>query len=165
MNIFFLDYDPIRCAQYHVDKHVIKLPLETAQLLCTCLHLNNISSPYKPTHVNHGTAKWVRECRENFEWTIDIGLALSQEYTFRYGKTHACHHIIKYCQEHAPALKKNGKPTKPYYAFQTYLDQCFNEDPVLAYRNYYNVAKQHLFNWKNRPTPDWILDNVQKITA
>ena len=35
MNIFFLDTDVKKCAEYHVDKHVVKMILETCQLLYT----------------------------------------------------------------------------------------------------------------------------------
>ena len=49
MNIFFLDYDVVKCAKYHCDKHVVKMILETAQLLCGAHHVTNskLDIPYK----------------------------------------------------------------------------------------------------------------------
>jgi len=39
MNIFFLDWDVKKCAEYHCDKHIVKMILETAQLLCGVHHM------------------------------------------------------------------------------------------------------------------------------
>jgi hypothetical protein len=35
MNIFALNEDPIISAKQHFDKHVVKMPTELAQMLCT----------------------------------------------------------------------------------------------------------------------------------
>lgn len=68
MNIFILDTNPKIAAQYHVDKHVVKMILETAQLLCSAHWLNGSEAPYKLTHKNHPCAIWTRECVENYNW-------------------------------------------------------------------------------------------------
>jgi len=47
MNIFFLDFDVKKCAEYHCDKHVVKMILETAQLLCSAHHVTGGTAPYK----------------------------------------------------------------------------------------------------------------------
>lgn len=66
MNIFYLDENPNLCAQYHCDRHVIKMILESAQLLCTALNVvaGQQVTPYKSTHVNHPCSIWVRELRK-----------------------------------------------------------------------------------------------------
>ena len=89
MNIFFLDIDPEICAKYHVDKHVVKMIIELAQLLCTAHHIigsdnEDFKIPYKKTHVNHPSAIWVRQGLYNYVWTVNLGLELCKEYTKRF---------------------------------------------------------------------------------
>src|ERR1700756_168681 len=98
MNIFALDLSPVKSAEYACDKHVVKMIIETAQLLSTAIHIqvprNENYLLYKTTHVHHPCSKWTRESRENFEWLVDYGIALSKEYTVRYGKYHKCEPTI-----------------------------------------------------------------------
>ena len=42
MNLFYLDSDHDTCAEYHVDKHVNKMQLEAAQLICTNLWIDDL---------------------------------------------------------------------------------------------------------------------------
>ena len=42
MNLFYLDEDLDKCAEYHVDKHIVKMPLEAAQLLCTAVWIDHL---------------------------------------------------------------------------------------------------------------------------
>ena len=62
MNIFYLSNDPVQAAAYQYNKHVVKMILETAQLLCTAHHelQSAVDVPYKPTHRTHPSAIWVR---------------------------------------------------------------------------------------------------------
>ena len=94
MNIFYLDKDTKTCAEMHVDKHVVKMVLESAQMLSTAWR--EYSSEYadehelyKKAHLNHPCSIWVRLARENYQWLYDHFIALCEEYTHRYGKTHA----------------------------------------------------------------------------
>lgn len=85
MQVFVLDKDPVLAARYHCDKHVVKMIVETCQLLCTAHHLHGSEQPpYRKTHVNHPCAIWARESRANYDWLIQLGFALSDEYTLRY---------------------------------------------------------------------------------
>ena len=73
MNIFVLDDDPKTCAMYHCDKHVVKMILETAQMICTTHHLigsYDYDIPYKSTHINHPCNRWLRDSVENYNWLI-----------------------------------------------------------------------------------------------
>ena len=82
MNIFFLDYDTQKCAQYHCDKHVVKMVLETAQLLCGVHHTTpqvTPQVPYKLSHKNHPCAIWCRESLSNYLYLCDLGLELCKE--------------------------------------------------------------------------------------
>ena len=49
MNIFVLDNDPKKCAEAHCNKHVVKMILEHAQLMCTAHHLNKMIIKRKKT--------------------------------------------------------------------------------------------------------------------
>ena len=158
MNIFVLDKDITRAAQAHVDKHIIKMPLETAQLLCTARHELGEDAdtiPYRKTHTNHPCSIWVRESLYNYCWLCRFGVALCKEYTHRYGKVHKCEAVIDDCFLNIPdtsCFKTIGMTPHPQA-----MDIIYRmSNPVLAYRNYYNQAKSHLYSWKNRPVPIWV---------
>ena len=147
MNIFVLDTDPEIAAILHCDKHIVKMPLETAQMLSTIC-----GGPYKPTHANHPCTVWARASTENYRWLVHLGVALSHEYTYRYGKTHKCQAIIKSLSE-PPASVPVGERT-PFA--QAMPPECQHADAVLAYQQYYAAHKQHLAAWKFRPKPDFM---------
>jgi hypothetical protein len=90
MNIFFTHDDPRICARNLDDKRVIKMTLESAQMLCTALHQHGAGhlAQYKPTHPNHPSNIWCRETSMNYGWLLMHFAALAQEYTFRTGKVH-----------------------------------------------------------------------------
>ena len=157
MNIFVLDRDLSKSAQAHVDRHIVKMPLETAQLLCTARHEltgDADTIPYRKTHTNHPCSVWARQSLANYTWLCNMGMELCKEYTYRYGKVHKCEAVIQNCIDNTPEFEH----TKPTEHAQAMDDEYKLSDPVLAYRNYYNKAKSHLHNWKNRPTPFWITD-------
>ena len=86
MNIFVVDYDPNKSAQDLCDKHVVKMILETAQMLCAAHPIG--TAPYKATHLKHPCTLWVARSIDNYEWLLTHGYALCREYTARYGKRH-----------------------------------------------------------------------------
>ena len=91
MNIFYLDKDPVKAAKYQYNKHVVKMILESAQMLCTAHHLimgDDADVPYKIAHPHHPSTKWVTYSASNYAWLYQHMLALGDEYTKRYGKTH-----------------------------------------------------------------------------
>lgn len=94
MNIFMTSKCPIESAWYLDDKRVVKMVLESTQLLCTALNLNGIKTPYKSTHSNHPCTKWVMESNQNWRWVHDHAVALCAEYRKRYDKTHACLKVL-----------------------------------------------------------------------
>jgi len=152
MNIFVLSKDPLEAARYHCDKHVVKMILETAQLLCTAHWETGGEAAYKSTHKNHPCAKWARRTLENYDWLCDLGLGLCAEYTYRYGKRHKSQDIIEWCLRNKPKIKRD----KLTDFVQAMPDCCKHEDPIQAYRMYYNKEKRSIFSWKNRSQPDWI---------
>jgi len=105
LNIFVLDTDVEKAAKWHVDRHVVKMPLETAQMLCTARHeLGEAPEriPYRKAYVNHPCTIWARESYANYKWLCNMGVELCKEYTYRYGKVHKCQAVIESCIENTP---------------------------------------------------------------
>lgn len=148
MNIFVLDNDPMVAAKHQCDKHVVKMVLETAQMLCTAYD----EAPYKPTHRNHPCSIWARQTKENYLWLIIHGLALAEEYTERYGKVHKSQRVIEWCRDNMNKLMFEETGLTPFV--QAVSDECKNNDPVIAYRNYYMTDKAHMTTWKQNK-PEW----------
>lgn len=151
MNIFILDNDPIKAAQYQCNKHVIKMIVESAQLLSTA-HPKEIA-PYRHTHINHPCAKWVRESISNYEWLIKHAYALCDEYTKRYSKIHKTQNIIDWLAKNKPNLPNIGQTP---FVLAIKDIQYHDVDPVKAYKNYYIGEKAKFANWEPRAkSPDW----------
>ena len=153
MNIFYLDENPVIASQYHLDKHIVKMPLETAQILCTIHWTKGKEAPYKPTHLKHPCTLWVGESIKNYDWVCELGIALCKEYTYRYGKVHKCEEIINWCIINKPDL--SNQDTKGY-ALAMPDEYKVEGNVVQSYRNYYIHGKAHLHSWKKREKPTWI---------
>jgi hypothetical protein len=152
MNIFFLDYDPKKCAQYHNDKHVVKMILETAQLLCGVHWVMGNEAPYKLSHKNHPCSIWVRSSLENYLWLCELGLELCIEYEYRYGKKHKTYDVIMWCILNKPNVS-DVEFTSPPLAMP---DHCkVDNNPTKSYRNYYMIEKSSFCKWKGRDIPNW----------
>jgi hypothetical protein len=133
MNIFFLDYNTQKCAQYHCDKHVVKMILETAQLLCGVHHMTpQVFSevPYKLSHKNHPCAIWCRESLSNYLYLCDLGLELCKEYSYRYGKRHKSQDIIEWCMINKPKILDLGFTEPP----KAMPDEFKVRDVIESYR-------------------------------
>lgn len=151
MNIFFLDYDVKKCAEYHVDKHVVKMILETSQLLCGVHWVCGSEAPYKLSHKNHPCSIWVRKSLSNYLYLCELGLELGREYTHRYGKKHKSIEIIEWCLINKPNILDIGFTEPP----KAMPDEYKVKDVILSYRNYYRGAKTSFASWKNRQIPNW----------
>jgi hypothetical protein len=158
MNIFVLDENPQVAAQMHNDKHVIKMILETSQILCGVHHMSNpistLQVPYKLSHKNHPCSIWARDCIENYIWLCDLGLSLCEEYTYRYGKRHKSQDVIEWCITNIPNLRENGDVTPFALAMP---DECKVNTVVESYRLYYITHKKGFSSWKNRNKPEWFI--------
>ena len=153
MNIFVLDDNIEHCAIYHCDKHVVKMTLETAQLLCSPYEPGK--APYKRTHYNHPCAKWARESISNYEWLVEFGYFISQEYTHRYNKIHKCLDVIDWCDNNSHTLNLPDIGLTPWA--QAMPDEYKDPCAVQAYRNYYLGDKIDFCKWTNRKPPNWIV--------
>lgn len=167
MNIFALSYNPGQAAQALCDKHVPKMVLETAQLLCSPFEPKH-KAPYKRTHYNHPCAKWVRQNFYNYKWLCRYGQELAIEYGFRFGRKHKSMDVIWWCTLHAAKLKLEGpafpelhnatidwrRHVTPFA--QAMPEQYKNPNPVTAYRAYYIGEKARFAKWeKGRKAPRW----------
>ena len=142
----------------HVDKHVVKLILETCQILCAVHHLiaSKYKPPYKLTHKNHPCTVWARESLENYKWLVKLGIELCKEYTYRYGKVHKCEQYIK------KMSKKKNFPLITKIEFtppaQAMPEMYKSKDTIDSYRQYYFFEKHTLLSWTKRKEPEWITE-------
>ena len=142
--------------------------LETAQLLCGVHHMtpqvtpqvdppsNRLSTdqvPYKLSHKNHPCAIWARESLSNYLYLCELGLALCDEYTHRYGKRHKSLEVIMWCILNRPNIPDKGF-TEPAKAMP---EEYKVKSVVQSYRNYYCGAKVGFATWKKREIPKWFL--------
>lgn len=149
MNIFYLDTDYLRAAQYQCDKHIVKMPLETAQLLCTAVIQCGGTAPYHSCYENHPCSRWARASKGNFNWLKRHGLALCAEYTFRYAKHHRCFSVID-------NISDELIPDGPFFdPPQCVPESCKQPNTVQSYRHYYNTVKYKIAKWKLGNRPDW----------
>lgn len=165
MNIFYLDPNPEICARYHCDKHVIKMIVESAQILSTVHHiLDSAYKPaYKPTHKNHPCVKWAAKSLFNYDFVSKLGLKLCAEYEYRYSRIHASAHILFGLYENVPQSIPIGEFTPPpqcmpeQYRLENLLSLYGNTitETVTAYRNYYIGEKSSFAKWTIREEPEW----------
>ena len=185
MNIFYLDKNPQRCAQMHVDKHCVKMILEYAQLLSTAhrvldgvltvglsqsgrkqqryiLSDERQQMLYSATHINHPSAVWVRQSSANYMWLAELLEECCREYSYRYGKIHKVESsgLMQILKNVFP-INISDKPfTEPTPAMP---DECkVPGDSIQSYHNYYWSNKKHLWSWKgkinSRERPRWMSD-------
>ena len=180
MNLFYLDRDLDRCAEYHIDKHVGKMQLEATQLLTSTLWvdkylgfiprkltseelgvINNakrdsppiddrVFTRYLPTHINHPCAVWARSSLEHHYWIINYVHALNCESMYRGNKSHAS------CAEALRLPEPSRLQAKGWSIPALAMpDQYKTSDPVDSYRNYYLNDKAGMASWKVRGKPFW----------
>jgi len=187
MNIFYLNSDPVICAQQHADKHTIKMILEYSQLLSTAHRvIDGIESTgksatgrmmrrwvlpddregklYKATHINHPSAIWVRKSYANYVFLWKLLDALCTEYTYRYGKVHKCQEsgLVEELMYPPTNISNKLQFTEPTPAMPDEVK--VKGDSVASYRNYYYNNKKHLWSWSgkinSRERPRWLVDMI-----
>ena len=181
MNIFILDKDALKAAQLQCDKHVVKMIVESAQMLSTShrvldgLQTRKLSKSgkrmvkywimedyfkentlYKAVHMNHPCTVWTMESLENYSWHYDHFLALCAEYTHRYGKTHATQTRLADMLSNSP-INIQSVGLTPFRMAMQNEPQCMNKtDIVQSYRNYYKTKKDRFkMVWSRREIPNW----------
>jgi len=145
LNIFYLHEDPRKAAEYQYNKHVVKMILESAQMLCTAHHHfdNGDNVPYKKAHYNHPSTIWVRENSLHYDWLYEHFVALQGEYHRRYGKTHlAFSKCYVPLMSHPENIPHEPFEQPPQCMPDEYKDKC----SVKAYWNYYIGDKYRVAN-------------------
>ena len=156
MNIFVLDKNIEKCARYHCDQHVVKMILESVQMLCTALNKKEIITPYKSTHQNHPCVLWVERSFDNFSWLRNLAFALNNEYRFRFEKE-VDHKSISVLNE----LSNHEYEKRGLTEFAQAMPEKYKVpgDAVRAYRQFYLGEKMAFAKWTKRSIPDWVVDH------
>ena len=159
MNIFVLSNSPVLSAQYQCDKHVVKMILESAQMLSTVQSKYGMQTQCKPTHVNHPCTKWAGESKANYRWLLNHAKSLCMEYTSRYNKLHAWEERIFGELSNVPPIEK--ETLTPFV--QAMPDEYKQQDPVQAYRTYYIKDKKEFAKWKKGNVPEWYTEGIKNV--
>jgi len=161
MNIFFLDWNPKKAAEYHCDKHVVKMIIETAQLLYAAHWILETpdmpSNAYKLSHKNHPSSIWARKSLANYLWLASLGWWLCKEYQFRYGenKLHKTEWHIDWLLHNHPKFEKICFTTPPLAMPDIYK----TSDTIEAYRKFYVESKMKergIVSYKVRERPEFL---------
>ena len=188
MNIFYLDTEPKAAAESHCNKHVVKMILESAQMLCTAHWLSmpafkqgttaggrpktvierirgtvpaNKLPPWGVTHVNHPSAVWTRSSTSHYVWHSKLGLELCAEYTRRYARRHKSEDVHLWLSQNLPLITDLGFVEPP---------TCMPDDvkvqgnAVASYRNYYVKYKSRMAVWEPRAkVPHWYSQEINSV--
>ena len=180
MNVYVLDADPVLAAQMQCDKHVVKMVLETAQLLSTAHRVLDgklvvqksktgrresvyvledpeaESKMYRATHANHPCAKWLMASVSNYNWLYRHFEGLCDEYKFRYGKVHSCDSKLRGVLDDLPTNLSDVGPTAFALAMKAHPECIHPEDTVRSYREYYRTKVGNFkMVWTKREVPAW----------
>jgi len=164
MNIFYFYDCPEKSAQAQPDKMLVKMPLETAQMLCTAhrvldgdVYADTVGL-YKTAYKNHPCTIWARESSINYMWLYKHFLALGKEYTYRYGKKHATLDRLKYLTNRPKNITINNSMTEMPQCMPDYCK--VQNNPIQAYKSYYINEKKRFATWKKRQIPNWYVKGL-----
>ena len=190
MNLFLIAEDPQEIAEAHCDSHVVKMIIETAQILycawwCTGrdkMEETQDPPPYRVTHKNHPTARWIRADSHHYQFACRLGLALCKEYTSRFeGRVHKTQlHLERLMRLGSPPVDEDcrdlatfdkvatcGLPEKIGFFPCAIDDETFEKvkvcrpelDAIETYRNYYRSKLDTMkrpMKWKRPNRPAWM---------
>ena len=167
MNRFLINYSPELCARDLCDKHVVKMPLEEAQMLCTTVRLHapeyaEKAGLYRAVHQKHPCTIWAGQTRANYLYSLDMFREMCREYTHRYGKVHASWRLYDALVDAAQYVP-DGNITPHPECFSKHTDLKSGRPwPIQSYRKFY-MTKQKRFKmvWTKRNTPDWFIRETE----
>lgn len=166
MNLFVLDDDITTSVQYYTNKHVVKMILETAQMLSTAHRIldgDDIDPViYKKTHWNHPCSKWMRETTGNYSYGYNLFSLLAKEYQYRYNKNHLSWRKLQDVLKTPPKNIDESLEMTPFALAMPDEYKTF-DSAVESYRKYYIGEKSHLFTWTRRQIPTWITKTLMPI--
>jgi len=153
VNIFYLDDDMTKCAQYHCDAHVVKMILESAQILCTVLNKLGQDTPYKPTHPKHPCVLWAGASLENWLWLQAFTAKLNDEYQYRFCHDEPHKSFTVSTRLTLPKIQSLGITERPLAMPDEYK---VHGNPVQSYRQFYAHEKTHILKYTKRHYPGWL---------
>ena len=159
MNIFVLDRNIKKCAQFHCDQHVVKMILESVQIMCTALNKKGFTTPYKSTHIKHPCVLWAEESYDNFLWLNSLTTALNSEYRYRYQKEtdHKSMSVLAEIQ----SIEYTSNGLTPF-AQAMPNEYKVKNNAVSAYRKFYRAEKLNFAKWTRRNPPNWLKLDARK---
>ena len=179
MNIFVTDPCPVQSARNLPDKHIVKMPLETCQMLSIIYSdwyygvgklYKQDGTPYRTSHGafrNHPCTQWAAATRYNLAWLIKHGLALCDEYTARYNKVHTCQDVIQQAER---IYRSIFSDTIDAYHEVTDFTRAMPEDikfdttidTITAYKRYLNTKPWLASNYLRIPSrkPSFIITTM-----
>ena len=110
---------------------------------------------YRPVHLHHPCTKWIRASLQNYMWACDLALAIGNEFTFRYKKTHACQQHAEWLKANPPPLRSEGLQT---FAIAMKAEYKISDDPIECYHHYYRTSKEErgLLQYTKREKPAFL---------
>jgi hypothetical protein len=156
MNIFVSSFDAKESAQALDDKRLIKMILETTQIISTNINLAGLRfGPYKTTHRNHPVTVWARRSHDNYLWLCAHLVHLCREYTKRFHKTHKCEQYINLLYNCSTDLAYPQEGLTTFPNCTTFKDI---KETTRAYRLYLNqkwTNDKRKPKWTNSKAPEW----------
>jgi hypothetical protein len=153
LNIFVVSDDFNDCAVALDDKRLVKMCLESAQMLSTAVSIHGGSSVYRAAWHKHPCTIWTAETRSNFEWHVNLLRAMGKEYEYRYGKVHKSVEVGM-SLVHQSSLIPSG-PLTEFANCSLYKEHA---SVIEAYRQTM-IDKWHKDKrppkWTNRLPPNW----------
>lgn len=180
MQVFLLDLDLEKNVTYYMDKHVVKTPAAIQQILLnTCARLrikfpqikqaNGIPMMPLPSIMSNPFCKWASSAPANFDYLLEIGLLLCQEYKLRFNEHHYnVGNLLVFDKQSSSVDRPAQLERYPWMLPMAYQDK--QAGLVESYRKYYIETKHHLATWSNpRSRPEWFpqtaVDEGKKISA
>lgn len=167
MNIFATNSCPRLSAEDLPDKLLVKMVVETAQILSTAHRVLDGDEAadgknlYKSTHVNHPSCIWARETDGNYTWLFNHFAWLSLEYEHRYGREHKTWLRLMHGLHDPPGQIACGSITPMPACMPDEYKVDGDDDglPVFSYRKYLSQGKSYVTSadaWsKARQVPSW----------
>lgn len=182
MNIFRLSDDPAEVARFQCNAHAVKMITESAQMLSTSHRMiDGYSEPritktgkvskrlkythptldhvlYKSVHETHPCTVWTNMSDSNYMWHYKLFIAMCDEYTYRYGKVHACDRKFRDLFSTPPENIPVGPETPQLLAMNEHPECIFPNDPIKSYRMFYQTKQTRFpMRWTKRDVPDWFV--------
>lgn len=182
VNVFVLDADPVLAAEMLCLRHLGKMLLESAQLLCSAAP-PGAAVPYRRTHRHHPCTRWVETTPGAWGWLVAHARALAARYERVWGRQHRhpwqprhksadvveAVADLRPCQPATPDVFALVMPVE-LRSFPTPITEARPWLATALYRCYYRckarewAAKGRPMRWAGEP-PAWMNDGAEVVNA